>query len=176
MTRRVDLRWFATETGRFFPEQWAAFRAAVPPGDRDDLVAAYDGLLNGRSAPAVQLMAARDWVAWEDAVLSLDDGYVVPNPRYLDDRFTVAFARLVTHYFSHAAWLGEDELLRNASRLVGIPGVLIHGRLDIAGPPDVAWQLAQAWPDAELHLIESGHTGSVEADRIIRESTDKFAR
>ena len=55
----------------------------------------------------------------------------------------VAFARLVTHYFSHAAWLDEDELLRNASRLAGIPGVLVHGRLDLAGPPDVAWLLAR---------------------------------
>ena len=176
MTNRADVRWFATDAGRFFPEQWAAFRAGVPPEDREgDLVAAYDRLLNGPSDPAVRLQAARDWVAWEDAVLSLDDGYVVPNPRYADERFTVAFARLVTHYFSHAAWLEEDELLRNAPRLVGIPAVLIHGRLDIAGPPDVAWHLAHAWPDAELHLIASGHTGSADADRIIRESTDRFA-
>ena len=99
----------------------------------------------------------------------------MPNPRYADERFTIAFARLVTHYFSHAAWLEEDELLRNAPRLVGIPAVLIHGRLDIAGPPDIAWHLAHAWPDAELHLIASGHTGSADADRIIRESTDRFA-
>ena len=104
---------------------------------------------------------------------SLDDGYVVPNPRYLDERFTVAFARLVTHYFSHAAWLEENELLRKASRLVGIPAVLIHGRSDIAAPPDVAWQLARAWPEARLHLIDGGHTGSPEAGWIIRESTDR---
>ena len=129
MTNRADVRWFATDAGQFFPEQWAAFKAGVPPADREgDLVAAYDRLLNGRSEPAVRLQAARDWVAWEDAVLSLDDGDVVPNPRYADERFTVAFARLVTHYFSHAAWLEEDELLRDAPRLVGIPAVLIHGR------------------------------------------------
>lgn len=147
LTRRADVRWFATEAGRFVPERWTAFKAAIPAEDRDgDLVAAYDRLLNGPSDPAVRLKAARDWVAWEDAVLSPDAGYVVPNPRYLDDRFTVGFARLVSHYFSHAAWLEEDELLGNASRLVGIPAVLIHGRFDIAGPPDVAWQLARAWP------------------------------
>jgi proline iminopeptidase len=71
MTNRADVRWFATDAGRFFPEQWAAFRAGVPPEDRDgDLVAAYDRLLNGPSDPAVRLQAARDWVAWEDAVLS----------------------------------------------------------------------------------------------------------
>ena len=87
----------------------------------------------------------------------------------------VAFARLVTHYFSHAAWLEEDELLRNASRLAGIPGVLVHGRLDLAGPPDVAWLLAEAWPDAELHFVSGGHTGDAEMDRLFLESTDRFA-
>ena len=55
----------------------------------------------------------------------------------------MAFARLVTHYFSHAAFLEENELLRNAGRLAGIPAVLVHGRMDFGGPPDVAWLLAQ---------------------------------
>ena len=87
----------------------------------------------------------------------------------------VGFARLVTHYFSHAAWLEEDELLRNVPRLAGIPGVLIHGRLDLSGPPDVAWQLARAWPGAKLHFISGGHTGDAEMDRLLLDATDRFA-
>lgn len=43
----------------------------------------------------------------------------------------MSFARLCAHYFSHAAWLEEDQLLRGVGRLAGIPGVLIHGRLDL---------------------------------------------
>jgi proline iminopeptidase len=51
--------------------------------------------------------------------------------------------------------------VRDAHRLRGIPGVLIHGRLDLSGPLLTAWELAQAWPDADLRIIEdSGHTGS----------------
>jgi len=176
MTRRADVHWLAHDTGRFFPEEWARFRAGVPEAARDgDLVTAYDRLLNGDADPSVRLQAARDWVAWEDAMLSLEEGYVVPNPRYADERFMVAFARLVTHYFSHAAWLGETELLRHAPRLAGIPGVLLHGRLDLASPPDVAWQLAQAWPGAELHFIPGGHAGDAEMDRLLLEATDRFA-
>ena len=130
MTRRADVRWLSQDTGRFFPEEWARFRAGVPEAERDgDLVAAYDRVLNGHADPAVRIQAARDWVAWEDAILSLEEGYVVPNPRWADERFMVGFARLVTHYFSHAAWLEEDELLRNAPRLAGIPGVLITAAL-----------------------------------------------
>jgi proline iminopeptidase len=55
----------------------------------------------------------------------------------------------------------DDQLLRDAYRLRGIPGVLVHGRLDLSRPLLTAWELAQAWPDAELTIIEdSGHTGS----------------
>ncbi len=176
MTRRADVHWLAHETGRYFPAEWARFRAGVPEADRDgDLVAAYDRLLNGHPDPAVRIQAARDWVAWEDAILSLEKGVVTPSPRWADEAFMIAFARLVTHYFSHAAWLGEDELLREAGRLAGIPAVLLHGRLDLAGPPDVAWQLARAWPDAELHYVPGGHTGDGEMDRLLLEATDRFA-
>ncbi|MBV9545326.1 MAG: prolyl aminopeptidase [Chloroflexi bacterium] len=176
MTRRSDVEWLTRTVGRYFPEEWERFRRGVPELERDgDLAASYDRLLNAHPDPAVRLQAARDWVAWEDAMLSLEEGYVTPNPRYADERFRVAFARLVTHYFSHAAWLEEDELLRNAYRLADTPGVLIHGRLDLAGPPDVAWHLARAWPSAELHFVPGGHTGNAEMDRLLLEATDRFA-
>ncbi len=176
MTRSSDVEWLTRTVGRYFPEEWQRFRQGVPESKRDgNLAAAYDRLLNGHPDPAVRLQAARDWVAWEDATLSLEEGYVTPNPRYQDERFRVAFARLVTHYFSHAGWLEEDELLRSAHRLADIPAVLLHGRLDLAGPADVAWQLARAWPAAELHFVPGGHTGDAEMDRLLLEATDRFA-
>ena len=175
-TRRADVHWLAHETGRFFPEQWARFRNAVPEADRDDLVAAYDRLLNHTSDPATRIQASIDWTAWEDAILSLEEGYEVPHPRWADERYRVAFARLVTHYFAHAAFLEEDELLRNAHRLAGMPGVLLHGRLDLSGPPDVAWELARAWPGSELQFVPGGHTGDEEMDRLVLEAAARFAR
>jgi proline iminopeptidase len=176
-TRRSDVHWFAHETGRYFPEEWARFRNGVPEAERDgDLVAAYDRLLNGPGVSVERrLEAARDWIAWEDAILSLEEGYVVPNPRYADERFMIAFARLVTHYFSNAAFLEDDELVRNAGRLTGIPALLVHGRLDLSGPPDVAWRLARAWPDAELHFVAGGHTGDDEMERLWLDATRRYA-
>ena len=176
MTRPADVHWLAHECGRFFPEQWERFRAGVPDAERGgDLVAAYDRLLNHHPDPDVREKAAGNWCDWEDALLSLDEGYVVPNPRWADPAYRVAFARLVTHYFHHAAWLEEDELLRNAGRLAGIPAVLIHGRLDLSGPPDVAWHLARAWPDAELHLVSTGHSGGDEMSDRLLDAVDRFA-
>jgi proline iminopeptidase len=149
MTQPTDIHWLYHGVGRFLPEEWERFRAGVPEDERGgDLVAAYHRLLADPD-PAVREKAARDWCVWEDAVVSLEPNWV-PNPRYDDPRFRMAFARIVTHYFHHQAWLEDDQLLRDAGRLVGIPGVLVHGRLDLGGPAVVAWKLARAWPDAEL--------------------------
>jgi proline iminopeptidase len=177
LTRRSDVRWLTRDAGRFFPEEWRRFRAgAGPDADPDDLATAYDRLLDRHADPVVREQAARDWCDWEDALLSLDPGYPVPNPRFADAGDRLAFARLVTHYFSHAAFMDDGALLEDAGRLAGIPGVLVHGRLDLAGPPDVAWELAHAWPGAELHLVETGHTGgaamtAVETDALRRLAT-----
>ena len=92
---------------------------------------------------------------------SLEAGWV-PNERYADPAFRITFARLVAHYFHHCAWLGQDQLLQEAHRLTGTPGVLVHGRMDLGGPADAAWQLAQAWPEAELQLVDTGHGGGDE--------------
>jgi len=78
--------------------------------------------------------------------------------------------------FAHGAWLEEGALLRDAGRLAGIPGVLVQGRFDLGGPPDTAWDLARAWPDARLHIVAgAGHLGSDEARAHVRAALDHFA-
>jgi proline iminopeptidase len=175
LTRPSDVHWLYHEVGRFFPEEWARFQAGVPVGERDgDLVAAYNRLLNKQPDFAVRARAAKNWCDWEDAVVSLEEGWS-PNPRYANPDFRMTFARLCAHYFSHAAWLGSGQLLGNADRLGGIPGVMVHGRFDLGGPPDVPWLLAQAWPDAELHLVRTGHVGGNEMLEPLIAATDRFA-
>ena len=116
------------------------------------------------------------WCEWEDTHVATYAGHE-HDPRYDDPRFRMCFARLVTHYWSNAAFLADGVVLRDAHRLAGIPGVLITGRLDISGPPDVAWQLAQVWPDAELVLVdEAGHAAADPTmAAAILAATDRFA-
>ena len=53
--------------------------------------------------------------------------------------------------------------------------MLIHGRLDLSAPVRTAWELAQAWPDAELRIIEdSGHTGSPAMAAAITDAVARF--
>jgi proline iminopeptidase len=175
-TRRSEIDWLYRGVARFFPEEWERFRAGVPEADRDgDLVPAYARLME-HPDPDVRAKAATDWTAWEDAVISLE-----PNsrPNAYSDRpaaSLLAFVRICTHYFAHGAWLEEGALLRDAGRLAGIPGVLFHGRLDMGGPVHIAWELARAWPDADLVVIyDSGHTGSDVMQTRIDEVLDRFA-
>ena len=158
MTRRSEIHWLYHDVGRFFPEQWFRFRAAVPEADRDgDLVAAYYRLMNSPDL-VVREQAARDWCDWESALVSADPD-APPLPRWSDPKFRMGYARIVTHYFHHGAWLEEGQLLRDAGRLAGIPGALVHGRLDLGGPLMTAWELHRAWPGSELLVVnEAGHS------------------
>ena len=71
---------------------------------------------------------------------------------------------------------GGEGLLSQCARLAGIPGVLIHGRLDMGSPVGTAWELAEAWPDARLVVVDdSGHTGSGTMKEEITRALDGFA-
>lgn len=181
MTRRTDVDWLYGGVGRFLPEEWERFRAGLPgtPGFDSrgrDLVAAYAQLMADPD-PEVRTKAAYDWCAWEDAVISLEP-HSPPAPygsRPSDAR--LALVRIASHYFAHGAWLDEGALLRDAGRLAGIPGVLIHGRFDLGGPLSTAWELARAWPDAELSVVsDSGHMGNETMRERERAALARFAQ
>jgi proline iminopeptidase len=157
-TTRAEVEWVTRAMGRVFPEAWERFRDGVPPQDRDGCLADAYARLLASPDPAVRERAAAGWCAWEDvhpSVLGAD-----PDPRYADPHFRMVFARLVTHYWRHAAWLAEDELRAGAARLAGIPGVLVTGRADVSGPADIAWHLARRWPDARLHVVDAAAHGT----------------
>jgi proline iminopeptidase len=159
LTSRQEVDWITRDMGRIWPEAWDRFRRGVPGADRDgDLAAAYSRLLESPDA-AVREQAARDWCAWEDTHVSLDPAWR-PNPRFEDPVFRMEFARLVTHYWSHAGFLADGQLERDVDRLAGIPAALITGRVDVSGPPDVAWRLHQRWPASGLVILEQGGHGS----------------
>ncbi|MER5883381.1 prolyl aminopeptidase [Streptomyces sp. NPDC001941] len=173
-TTRREVDWVTRDMGRVFPQEWERFRDAVPEDEREgSLVDAYARMLADPD-PAVRERAAREWCRWEDTHVGTHPGHA-PDPRYEDPAFRMRFARLVTHYWRHAAFLEDGALLRDAGKLAGIPGVLVHGRLDISGPPDTAWNLARAWPDAELVLVgDEGHGAGLTTTRALLAATDRF--
>ncbi|WP_433478812.1 prolyl aminopeptidase [Spirillospora sp. CA-142024] len=174
LVRPQDEAWAFTPTGaaHLFPAEWAAFRDAIPAAEQDDLVGAY-GRRIGDPDPAVHVPAARAWMRWEDTANTL---LPLPPPD-VDDALIVAFARILHHYIAAGGFLPEGGLLAGVDRIRHIPAVIVNGRYDMKTPPDQAWDLHRAWPEAEFHIVEdAGHGGSEPGtrDRLI-EATDRFA-
>ncbi len=174
-TTRAEIDWVTRGVGILLPEAWARFRDGIPAADRDAApVDAYHRLLMDPDA-RVREMAARDWCDWEIALVARPGKS--PDPRWNDAAFRLAFARLVTHYWRHGAWLVEGILLRQAGRMSGIPGVMVHGRLDLASPLATPWHLSRAWPGSELVVIDTaGHdAGDAHMRSALVAATDRFA-
>lgn len=160
LCRDHEIRWFYQEgASRIFPDHWRDFLAPIPVAERHDLLPAYYRRLTGTNELA-RLAAAKAWSLWEGHTLSL-----LPNPAIVNHfgspRTALSLARVECHYFMHRAFLEPNQLLRDAHRLAGIPGIIVHGRYDLICPLENAWELHQAWPDSELRIIpDAGHAAS----------------
>ncbi|MVU79755.1 prolyl aminopeptidase [Nocardia sp. ET3-3] len=176
MARPQEIDWLYGGLRLLLPIEWERFRSEAPAAYRGgNLVEGYRQLMEHQD-PAVRERAAREWCAWEDAVIAHETLGAPGQYSAKLDAARLAFVRICTHYFAHAAWLDDDRLLRDAHQLAGIPGILIHGRLDLSAPVRTAWELAQAWPDAELRIIDdSGHTGSPAMVASIYDAVARFA-
>ena len=173
---QAELNWYyQSGVSEMHPEKWERFIAPIPENERGNMMAAYHRRLTGDNE-AEKLACAKAWSQWEGGTVTL-----LPDETMVDDfggdQFALAFARIENHFFMNASWLEDGQLQRDANQLAGIPGVIVHGRFDMPCPLKYAWQLAKAWPDAELHIIEAtGHAMSEPGilDQLIR-ATDKFA-
>lgn len=154
---REEVNWITEDVGRIFPREWDRFSGAVLPPLRGlRLVDAYATMLFDEEAE-VRWRAAKEWCTWEDAHISLAPG-ATTSPRFENPDLRLQFARLVTHYWRHDCFIEDQKLMRDATLLNGIPGALIHGRLDVSSPLDIAWELSKRWTSAQLHVIgDAGH-------------------
>ena len=146
--------------------------------------------------------AALEWVAWEEGLMSEPEdnsrereraeprvaepsaGRLAdprPHPHPLPQAAEgaranpalLAMARIGVHYARRGWFLDEAQLLRDAGRLRGIPGVIVQGKHDRVTPPAAARALHQAWPDSVLESIDAGHSSrSPEMARRLIAATD----
>jgi proline iminopeptidase len=176
MLRRWELEWFYQNgCHRLFPDAWEKYLAPIPEVERGDLMSAYYRRLTSPDE-AIRLAAARSWSVWEASTSFLlqDEAFIRGHE---DPQFALSFARIESHYFVHGGFFEvEDQLLRDAHRLRGIPGAIVHGRYDVVCPMQNAWELHKAWPDAKLMISPSSGHSAFEAentDALIK-ATDSF--
>jgi proline iminopeptidase len=149
---------FGPALARFYPDLHRDFVEMLPVEERGAVVASYwRRILN--PDPAIHGPAAR---AWHDTERALSE--VKPGRAQLD-RLAVrsgnampATPFMEAHYFHNDSFMAPNQLLRDAGKLAGIPGIIVQGRYDLLCPPSTSAALASVWREVEIRVIEAaGH-------------------
>ena len=133
--------------------------SVLPEGERAQPIQAYFRRILDPD-PDVNIPAARAWGETE-RILSEH----APNRTRLDlaalssSRSLPATPFMEAHYFANDCFMQPNQLLRDAGRLKGIPGIIVQGRYDLLCPPAISHALGALWRDAEIRFVEgAGHT------------------
>lgn len=158
--RPEEVRWYYEEGGAswILPEKFQRYAAAIPPQERGQLLDAYWQRLTGDDAQ-VRLNAAKAWGTWEGSGLTLEESPET-EASFAAPEVAVSLARIEAHYFRNGMFLEPGQLLRDVGKLRHIPTTIVHGRYDIICPMKSAWDLSQAWPEAELRVVLAGHSAA----------------
>jgi proline iminopeptidase len=144
---------------RFYPALHEDFLNVLPAEERMQPIDAYfRRILDADSA--VYSPAARAWGETE-RILSEH----TPNRGRLDpaalnsSRALPATPFMEAHYFANDCFMKPNQLIADAGKLAGIPGIIVQGRYDLLCPPATSHALGSVWREAEIRFVEgAGHT------------------
>jgi len=175
--RDSELKWFYQQGANYiYPDAFAEYVKPIPLAERDDFITAYYKRLTSDDKK-IQLEAAKAWSIWEAKTSRLTPDKNLINS-FSEDDFAIAFARIECHYFINKGFLPSDDyLLANINKIKHIPTVIVQGRYDIPCPMITAWELHQAFPEAEFIVIaDAGHNiGELGIASELIKATDKFS-
>jgi proline iminopeptidase len=178
LVRPSELSWFYQHgTSDLFPDIWEDYLKPIPVNERGDLVKAYHKRLTSDDRD-IRLEACKAWSIWEGMTSGMYKRKEDVLKSFGEDKFAEAFARIECHYFVNKAWFESDDwILKNASKLSGIPTVIVNGRYDVICPMVSAWQLYKAMPHSELFIVpDAGHSAfELGIAKALVASTDKYA-
>ena len=177
-----EQRWLYAPKGAatLHPAAWLRLNAVLAAPAGADLPGAMAARLHCGDASAEQ-PAAQAWLAWEQALMANEPPHspaaqAPAAPRPCDDAAALAMARIGVHFARHAYFLEEDQLLAQAARLHGLPGLIVQGANDQVTPPAAARALHRAWSGSRLQQVETaGHASCHPAlARLLIRATDHF--
>lgn len=159
LCRPAEIHWFYQDGANWiYPDYWEDFVRPIPEEERGDFVRAYYKRLTGDDELA-RMAAAKAWSVWEGRSATLAPNQSVVN-HFANPYTALSLARIECHYFINNSFLQPNQILRDAHRLAGIPGTIVHGRYDIVCPIKSAWDLHQAWSQSVLVIAQAGHSAT----------------
>lgn len=156
LSRQSELDWFLGGSEQFFPEAWRKLLEHLPADERDTVLQAYANRIFSDDM-SISAPAATRWNEYESSIMSLHPatGNGMPVP----DEVQIARARVQIHYIMNGCFVSHRNMLEEAKMLEHVPTIIVQGRYDMVCPPLTAWQLKQAMPHAEFHMIpDAGHS------------------
>lgn len=171
---KAEVDWFVNGMGHFFPEVHQQFAEFIPAFERGHLLQAYVKRLFCED-PAIYKAAARKWSGYEGACLFLEPQSSAIED-FESDEVSLGIGRLEAHYMLNAAFMDEDQLVKNIHKIRHLPSVIVQGRYDVICPPISAYRLHQAWRTSKLHMIKDAGHAAMEpgiATELVR-ATEQF--
>jgi len=175
LSRPSELSWFLGEVKTFYPEPWLALCESIPESARHNPLAYYKELIFSDNEQ-VSIPAAIRWNTFEGSIMTLLPR-ASANESEINGQVELARARVQIHYIENNCFVGTRDLIAEAGhKLAQTPTIIVQGRYDMVCPPVTAWELSQAMPHAEFHMIaDAGHsameTGTTSA---LVAATEKF--
>ena len=144
---------------RFYPGLNEDYLSVLPAQERARPLDAYWRRILD-SDPALHGPAAR---AWHDTERILSEH--TPARARLDlaslnsTKALPATPFMEAHYFQNDCFMKPNQLLTEAGKLKGFPGIIVQGRYDLLCPPATSHALGAVWPTAEIRVVEAaGHS------------------
>ena len=144
---------------RFYPDLSDDFLSVLPEKERAQPLDAYWRRILD-SDPAVHGPAARAWHDTERILSEQRPGrarldLVLPN----STQALPATPFMEAHYFQNDCFMKPGQLLAEAGKFKGIPGLIVQGRYDLLCPPATSHALRAVWPQSEVRLVDAaGHS------------------
>lgn len=161
LCRPSEIDWFYQQgASQLFPDLWQDYYDHIPAVERGNMVKAYYSRLTSDDEKT-RLAAAKVWSKWEGGT-----SYLLPKATAVEEfdapEKALPFARIECHYFVNNSFFPSNNfILENIEKIRRIPGVIVQGRYDVVCPVRSAWDLHNAWPEAELKIIpDAGHSAS----------------
>ena len=160
LCRKKEVQWFLHGIKNIFPEYWDRFNSFLPKDERKELLSSYyKRLIN--NDPTINGEAAVAWARYEANCSTLLPNASV-SEEFVNIQMALNLARIEAHYFVNNLFLEEGQLLKNIHNIKNINGHIIQGRYDAICPPESAYDLANAWPNATLQIVEKAGHSSLE--------------
>ena len=184
LSRQSELNWFLSEVKNFHPQPYHTLCEYLTKDKRNNILLAFEALVFSDDK-RISIPAAVAWNAYESSMMSLlprETNNKVAESKTADEINTageveVARAKVQIHYIKHLCFVGERDLLTEASqKLAHIPTTIVQGRYDMVCPPISAWELSRAMPHAQFVIVaDAGHSAmEVGITSALVHATDQY--